>query len=177
MERAKLLRGEGDRSDPKWGYKAGNSMSYNRASIEILACSKNIGFARVAVASFASQLDFTLGELEEIKVAVSEGVSNAIIHAYDEEQEGSLSLAITIEGSLLRIEIRDYGRGLENIEDAFEPSFTTADRMGLGLLFIESFMDSVSIKNPPGGGVCLIMEKTPQLLKEKVCEEDGDGGS
>lgn len=152
-------------------------MDYNRVKVELLASSENIGFARVAVASFASQLDFTLGELEEIKVAVSEGVSNSIIHAYDEDEEGIITLTITIQGHLLHIEIKDDGRGVKNIDNTLDPSWKTEDQMGLGLLFMESFMDSVSIISPPDGGTCLIMEKTPQLLKEKVCEEDGDGRS
>lgn len=144
----------------------------NRAYIEFPARSENLGFARVAVASFASQLEFTLGELEEIKVAVSEGVSNAIIHAYEEGEEGTVSLEITLEHTLLRIEILDSGKGIHDPESAFEPSFTTADRMGLGLAFIDSFMDSVSITTPTGGGTCLVMEKTPQIEREKVCEGD-----
>lgn len=138
----------------------------NRALIEILSRTENIGFVRIAVASFASQLDFTLGELEEIKVAVSEGVSNAIIHAYGEKEEGQITIEMTIQGDLLTIKVKDEGIGMEETQDVFQPSFTTAGRMGLGLVFMESFMDSVQLTSHPGEGTCLIMAKRPNPDQE-----------
>lgn len=167
-----MKRKEEDREDRETKVFSGLSMEEkNKALIEIPARSENIGFVRVAVASFASQLDFTLGELEEIKVAVSEGVSNAIIHAYGEE-EGQITIHITIHGDLLTITITDYGMGMVETTEAFTPSFTTAGRMGLGLVFIESFMDSARLTSPPGGGTTLIMEKRPQ--KDQEWNDEGD---
>lgn len=142
-------------------------MSKNNAKLEIKSITDNIGLARVTVASFAAQLDFTLSEIEEIKVAVSEAVSNAIIHGY-QDTGGTIEIELTIEGQKLIIEIRDYGQGIANIEQACEPSYTTADRMGLGLVFIDSFMDKLKIDSALEEGTMVRMIKTPEKLKKKV---------
>ncbi|SJZ62153.1 anti-sigma F factor [Selenihalanaerobacter shriftii] len=142
-------------------------MSGNSAKLEIKSVTDNIGLARVTVASFAAQLDFTLSEIEEIKVAVSEAVSNAIIHGYSND-DGVITIGLEIDDEELVISVEDYGQGILNIEQACEPSYTTADRMGLGLVFIESFMDDLNITSTVDEGTQIRMIKVPEKLKRKA---------
>ncbi|AZR74788.1 anti-sigma F factor [Anoxybacter fermentans] len=138
-------------------------MIKNRARIEMSSMSENIGFARIAAATFAAQLNFTLAEIEEIKVAVSEAVSNCIIHGYENRPDGTIVLNMTIEDGKLKIEVEDFGVGIEDIEAAMQPSFTTSEeRMGLGLVFINSFMNEMEIISTPGEGTLVRMVKIPE---------------
>lgn len=138
----------------------------NEAELTIKAITDNIGLARVTVATFASQLDFTISELEELKVAVSEAVSNAIIHAYP-EKPGKIKIKVRILRKQLEIIIKDQGRGIKDLESACQPSYTTTDRMGLGLTFIDSFMDKFNISSTPGEGTSLEMVKVPVQASNK----------
>lgn len=134
----------------------------NYIKLEMRNKSENVGVARVALASFASQLDFTVSELEEIKVAVSEAVSNAVIHAY--QGEGIIEVTgLIYPNNVFEVSVRDFGKGIEDIEQALEATFTTTkDRMGLGLTFMNSFMDELSIESEPHRGTCVTMRKTPE---------------
>lgn len=119
----------------------------------------NVSVARIAVATFAAGADFTIPDIEEIKVAVSEAVSNAVLHAYP-GGEGEVTVSVTSQGDELVIEVRDQGCGIPDIEKAKEPGFTTVpEHMGLGLSFIESFMDSVSLESEVGSGTAVRMVK------------------
>ncbi len=121
---------------------------------------ENVGLARVAVAAFASRLPFTLPELEEIKVAVSEAVSNAVVHAYDGGAGAVRVRAARRDDRVLEIVVSDSGRGIEDVRRAREPSFTTAPgRMGLGFAFMEAFMDGVEVTSTPGRGTRVRMWK------------------
>ncbi|MGI5840021.1 MAG: anti-sigma F factor [bacterium] len=132
---------------------------YNRMRLELLSLPENVGIARLALASFASQLEFTLGDLEEIKVAVSEAVSNAIIHGYGSDV-GVIVLTAAYEDKLLSVSVEDEGSGIADIELARQPSYTTdPERMGLGFVFIESFMDKVQIVSERGRGTKITMTK------------------
>lgn len=133
----------------------------NYAKIEFLSRSNNEGFARIAAAGFAAQLDPTLDELGDIKTAVSEAVTNAIVHAYPDAL-GKIVLKMRItEGSVLELTVRDWGRGIENIDQARQPLFTTggAERSGMGFTIMESFMDRLSVKSVPGKGTTVVMRK------------------
>ncbi len=133
--------------------------SQNYLKLEFLSRPENVGIARLAIASFAAQLEFTLGELEEIKVAVSEAVSNAVIHGYGVDL-GLVTVEASREGEEMRITVLDTGRGIEDIALARQPSFTTdPERMGLGFVFIESFMDQVEVESKPGAGTKVTMVK------------------
>lgn len=134
----------------------------NYIKLEMRNKSENVGVARVALASFASQLDFTVSELEEIKVAVSEAVSNAVIHAY--QGEGIIEVTgLIYPNNVFEVSVRDFGKGIEDIEQAREATFTTIkDRMGLGLTFMDSFMDELSIESEPHLGTCITMKKVPE---------------
>ncbi len=134
-------------------------MEPNRMRLEIRAFPENVGVARVALAAFAAQGDFTLTEIEEIKVAVSEAVSNAVLHAYP-GSEGDVLVTASLEEGLLHVVIRDRGRGIADIAQARQPSFSTEPgRMGLGFVFMESFMDQVEVSSTPGQGTQVTMTR------------------
>ena len=124
------------------------------------AWEENVGVARVTSASFAGQLDFTLAELEEIKVAVSEAVSNAVIHAYPNRM-GQGELSMVIEDSSVVYEVRDHGIGIADVEKAREADFSSqTERMGMGFVFMESFMDSVTVESVVDQGTVVRMVKS-----------------
>lgn len=126
----------------------------NKIKLEITARAENVSMARVVAAAFAAPLDATVGEVTDIQTAVSEAVTNAIIHGYGEKPD-IVTLEFREENREITIEISDSGVGIENIESAREPLFTTKpemERSGLGFTVMESFMDSVEIFSRPGEG-------------------------
>ena len=141
----------------------------NYMALEFPSRSVNEGFARAATASFAAQLDPTLDELGDIKTAVSEAVTNAIVHAYPDEL-GTISLRASIhEGNILEITIRDWGRGIADVAQAREPMFTTGgeERSGMGFTIMESFMDTLSVRSTPGRGTVVTMKRRIALRKSR----------
>lgn len=133
----------------------------NWMQLEFQAISENEQLARIAVASFITPLNPTLEEMADIKTAVSEAVTNAIIHGYEEE-EGVVCLRCRLDGDLLEVEIEDKGKGIENIDKAMEPMFTTKperDRSGMGFSFMEAFMDELEVTSIPGAGTIVMMKK------------------
>lgn len=131
----------------------------NEIYIEFPSRPENVGLARVAVASLAAQLEFTLGEIEEIKVATSEAVSNAVIHAY-RDKGGKVRITAAVDSTTLEVIVEDDGRGIEDVAQARQPSFSTdPERMGLGFVFMESFMDEVEVRSAPGEGTRVRMVK------------------
>ena len=133
----------------------------NYVTLEFLSRSSNEGFARVAAAGFAAQLDPTLDELGDIKTAVSEAVTNAIIHAYPNELGRIVLKMKLLPGSVLELSVRDWGRGIDNVEQARKPLFTTggSERSGMGFTIMESFMDTLKIRSRPGKGTVVTMRK------------------
>lgn len=133
----------------------------NYVTIEFLSRSSNESFARVAAAGFAAQLDPTLDELGDIKTAVSEAVTNAIVHGYP-DQLGKITVKLKLlENNTLEIVVRDWGRGIEDIQQARQPLFTTGgeERSGMGFTIMESFMDRLSVKSVAGKGTTVTMRK------------------
>lgn len=125
-----------------------NMQLTNQFKMQFKSIPANIAFARVAVAAFASQKDFTLNDLEEIKVAVSEAITNAIVHGYNNDTNQFINLEVSLTESGIEIEIADKGRGIANIEQAMQPAYSTEkDRMGLGFVFMQSFMDNLSVQS------------------------------
>ncbi|MGM0369706.1 MAG: anti-sigma F factor [Bacillota bacterium] len=140
----------------------------NRAKLIIESRTDNLGLARVTTASFASQLDFTVAEIEELKVAISEAISNSIIHGYQEEV-GEIIIDMKLEHEQLVLLVEDQGAGIDDAEEAIKASYTTTDnRMGLGLTFIDSFMDQVEIDSELGAGTKLKMIKSPEEIKKQI---------
>ncbi len=133
----------------------------NKFNMNLYARSANESFARSCISAFASQLDPTLEELNDIKTAVSEAVTNCIVHAYKEKLGKIYITAEIIEGGILRIKIRDTGCGIENIELALTPLFTTVggERAGLGFAVMQSFMDSIKVTSKVGKGTTVTMKK------------------
>ncbi len=133
----------------------------NYVTLEFLSRSSNEGFARVAAAGFAAQLDPTLDELGDIKTAVSEAVTNAIVHGYP-DQLGKIAMKLKLlENNTLEITVRDWGRGIEDIQQARQPLFTTGgeERSGMGFTIMESFMDRLTVKSTPGRGTTVTMRR------------------
>ena len=141
----------------------------NEMKLEILSKSCNEAFARITVAAFASGLDPTIEEISDIKTAVSEAVTNSIIHGY-ENNEGIIKIDCKIDKRKIIIEISDTGKGIENIDIAKEPLYTTKpelDRSGMGFTIMESFMDELKIESILGLGTKVTMTKT---IKENTLD-------
>ena len=135
--------------------------SENYITLEFLSRSANEGFARGAVACFAAQLDPTLEELGDIKTAVSEAVTNAIVHAYPDKLGNIVIKARILEDNVLEISIRDWGRGIPDVEKARQPLYTTggAERSGMGFTIMESFMDRLTVRSQEGKGTRVTMRR------------------
>lgn len=133
----------------------------NKFSMTLLACSANEGFARACVSAFASQLDPTIEEISDIKTAVSEAVTNCIVHAYREKIGNIYITAELTDNNIIRIKIRDKGCGISNIEQAMEPLYTSlgGERAGLGFAVMESFMDGLKVNSKVGKGTTVLLTK------------------
>ena len=133
----------------------------NQMKLEFISTSSNEAFARISVAAFASQLDPTIEELSDIKTAVSEAVTNCIIHGYENKQ-GIVKIMARLKENEIIIEISDNGKGIENIEIAKEPLYTTKpnlERSGMGFTIMENFMDSMEVESIVGLGTKVTMSK------------------
>ncbi len=133
----------------------------NKFNMTLAAKSANEGFARACVAAFASQLDPTIEEVNDIKTAVSEAVTNCIVHAYRQEIGKIYISADLTDSNTVRIKIRDTGCGIKDVQKAMEPLYTTAggERAGLGFAVMQSFMDSVKVRSTVGKGTTVQMVK------------------
>lgn len=134
----------------------------NSMRLEFSSVSENESFARVAVAAFVSQLDPTMAELTDIKTVVSEAVTNAIIHGYESDPSQKVVIETVIEGNQVEITISDTGVGMDDIEAARQPLFTSKpelERSGMGFTIMENFMDSVEITSTPGVGTTVKLVK------------------
>ena len=137
----------------------------NTATIEFLSRSANEGFARTAAACFAAQLDPTLEEVNDIKTAVSEAVTNAVVHAYP-DRLGKVKLRLRLfEDHTLEVTVQDWGVGIADIQQARTPLFTTGngERAGMGFTIMESFMDSLKVRSKPGKGNVVTMRRRISL--------------
>ena len=154
----------------------------NRIKMELEAIPQNEGFARVAAAAFIAPLNPTLEEIDDVKTAVSEAVTNAIIHGYENDSKAAkktdntqkVRLHCAFTGKLLVIEVEDKGVGIPDVEQAMEPLFTTKpdkERSGMGFSFMEAFMDELEVESVPGEGTLIRMQKeigyTPWIDEEE----------
>ena len=133
----------------------------NRMRVEFDSISANEAFARVAVAAFMAQLNPSMEEVADVKTAVSEAVTNAIIHGY-QGQVHTVEICGETEGRWLTVQVKDTGVGIPDVEKAMEPLYTSrpeAGRSGMGFLFMEAFMDEVQVESEPGKGTCVTMRK------------------
>lgn len=144
----------------------------NEMNLEFISKSVNEAFARITVAAFASQLDPTIEELADIKTAVSEAVTNCIIHAYEKKQ-GIIRINAKLKENKIIIQIMDNGKGIENIDMAKEPLYTTKpnlERSGMGFTIMESFMDSMKVESVLGLGTKVTLIKS--IKKENMQQEN-----
>lgn len=137
-------------------------MSDNKMSIEFVSKSQNEGFARVAVAAFVAQLDPTIDEINDVKTAVSEAVTNCIIHGYENREDGLIRIEADINESEITIVIIDKGIGIDDIEQAMEPLYTSRpdiERSGMGFTVMETFMDDLEVESEKGIGTKVVIKK------------------
>lgn len=137
-------------------------MEDNKVSIEFVSISQNEGFARVAVAAFVAQLDPTVEEITDVKTAVSEAVTNSIIHGYENRKEGIIKIEASITGGEITIIISDKGKGIPDIDKAREPLYTSRpdlERSGMGFTVMETFMDSLEVSSNEQGTRIVIKKK------------------
>ena len=135
----------------------------NTMKIQFLSKSENEAFARVAVAAFVSQLDPTLDVISDIKTAVSEGVTNAIIHGYEGKDDKEVYIECELDDNSLTIKIIDKGVGIKDIEEAKEPLYTSRpdlERSGMGFTLMETFMDEMEVSSIEGEGTVITLRKT-----------------
>ncbi len=140
----------------------------NSMKLQFASRSENESFARVTVAAFASQLDPTMEELTDIKTVVSEAVTNAIIHGYEGRTDGVVTIEACIEGDMLYVSVQDEGSGIEDLELARTPLYTSKpelERSGMGFTIMENFMDSVDIVTGQGSGTTVAMVKRIESKK------------
>ncbi|HAA34436.1 MAG TPA: anti-sigma F factor [Firmicutes bacterium] len=140
----------------------------NYMMLEVPARSENESFVRVVIAAFAARLDPTLEEVNEVKTAVSEAVTNSILHAYDDDR-GLIKIRAFVEDKKLWIEISDSGKGIDDIARAREPLYTDKpelERSGMGFTIMENFMDEVVISSSPGKGTVVKMLKVFNKVAE-----------
>lgn len=148
------------------------SMYDNEMKLEFLSKANNEAFARITVAAFVSQLDPTIEELADIKTAVSEAVTNAIVHGY-EDTEGIVKVVAKLFSNTVEIEVSDTGKGIEDVELARKPLYTTKanlERSGMGFTIMESFMDEVEIDSVVGLGTKIKMKK--MIKKVSIDDEE-----
>lgn len=157
MERETMAQQEQGREHG--GQETQNNREEFRMEMESL--SRNEEFARVVIAVFASRLNPTLEELDDLKTAVSEAVTNAVIHGY-QGREGIIYIEAAAEEQTLEVVVRDNGIGIADVEKAMEPMYTSdtsGERSGMGFSFMEAFMDEVQVESSPGGGTTVCMKK------------------
>lgn len=133
----------------------------NEMKVEFDSISANEAFARVAVAAFMAQMNPSMEEVSDVKTAVSEAVTNAIIHGYEGEVH-KIAVHACVEGNLITLAVEDWGVGIADVSLAMEPLYTTRpelDRSGMGFLFMEAFMDEVQVESEPGKGTLVRMKK------------------
>ena len=131
----------------------------NSFSLEVASHPDNVGLVRLAVSALAAGAPFGVPDLEEIRVAVSEAVTNAVLHGYGGRRDGRVRIEATLSQDCLRVVVSDNGRGIEDVALARQAAAGEGERLGLGLLFMETFMDLVDIESHPGEGTRVVMEK------------------
>jgi len=150
----------------------------NEMTLSFDSISENEGFARVAVAAFVTQLNPTLEEVADIKTAVSEAVTNAIIHGYPDGVH-TIDIRALLQDHTLELWISDKGVGIADVKQAMEPLYTSRpelERSGMGFMFMEAFMDQVQVKSAIGNGTTVYMKKKIGLETELKAEASGQGG-
>ncbi len=141
-------------------HKPVGSRAANIVKLEFLSRSENVSLARLTAAAMAAEREISLAEMDELKVAVSEAVSNAIIHGYQGKSDCLVTMTLKMAEKRLSISVHDDGIGIADIEQALKPNFSSSgERMGLGFAFMHSFMDAVEVTSLPGAGTTVVLHK------------------
>lgn len=141
----------------------------NVVKLELKSIGENVAIARMTLGSFLMMYDVSLSELDEIKIALSEAVSNSIIHGYGNRENGMVRIIFAIKNNELMICVEDDGVGISNIDQAMEPAFSTKmEHMGLGFVFMQTFMDKLTVESEIGAGTRVTMQKA--LLNQEASE-------
>ena len=157
MEAAEKIRSE--ESGRCALYEMPESATANRLELRFLSRPENVSLARLLTAALVAEGELTLAELDEIKVAVSEAVSNAIIHGYQGQPDCYVELSLILTAERLTVAVRDDGVGIADIEQAMRPNWSGNGRMGLGFAFMNSFMDRIEVDSAPGQGTTVTLYK------------------
>ena len=147
----------------------------NHAKVSFDAHSVNEAFARMVVMGFMMDMNPTMDELTDVKTAVSEAVTNAIIHGYEEDISKQVEMTCVRDNEKLTVIVEDFGIGIENVEDARQPFFTTKtdmERSGMGFVFMETFMDEVEVISHLGKGTRIVMSK--YIKHDEAAKEEGE---
>ena len=142
----------------------------NHMSVHFDAKSVNEGLARMVVAAFMTDMDPTIEQIDDVKTAVSEAVTNAIIHGYEEEGQKQVELICDRKDRQLMVTVEDHGVGIENLEEAMQPFYTSKpqlERSGMGFSFMEAFMDRIEVSSRPGEGTTVVMWKYIEGAREQ----------
>jgi stage II sporulation protein AB (anti-sigma F factor) len=132
----------------------------NQVALEFAAIPENVGVSRLMVATLAGQAGFTIAEIDEVKLAVSEAVTNAVIHGYGTDPSRTVRVEVELDSGLLTVVVIDAGRGMEDVAWAMQPAVSSdPERMGLGFAFMQSHMDSLVVDSAPGKGTRVTMTK------------------
>ncbi|MEO4053282.1 anti-sigma F factor [Solibacillus sp. CAU 1738] len=143
----------------------------NEMTLSFVARSENESLARMAIMSFIAQLDPTIDELSEIKTIISEAVSNAIIHGYEGDERGIVTMHAVRSGDTIQVSIQDFGQGIANVEQAMEPLYTskaTLERSGMGFTIMESFADELAVDSAIGEGTSITFTKKISSVRTPV---------
>ncbi len=143
----------------------------NEMTLSFIAKSENESLARMAIMSFIAELDPTIDELSEIKTIISEAVSNAIIHGYEGDERGIVSMHAVRAGDTIQVTIQDFGQGIANVEQAMEPLYTskaTLERSGMGFTIMESFADELVVDSVVGEGTSITFTKKISSVRTPV---------
>jgi stage II sporulation protein AB (anti-sigma F factor) len=144
------------------------ALTHNFMTLQFAAKSENESFARVTVAAFVSQLDPTMDELSDLKTVVSEAVTNCIIHGYDSDSTGIITIIAKIDGDMVTMTVEDRGHGIEDLDLAKQPLFTSKpelERSGMGFTIMENFMDEFEVTSELGSGTSIRMKKRIESKK------------
>lgn len=152
-------------------------MKKNTMQMRLDALSQNEAFARVVVGAFFSQLNPTLEELADVKTAVSEAITNAVVHAY-QGKGGVIEITVELENDAMTVNIRDFGKGIDDVPKAMQPFYTTGpaeERSGMGFAVMQAFMDEMTVHSQVGEGTSVTMKKKVAEIQEEgqpdVCEQ------
>lgn len=143
----------------------------NRVELKIKSIGENVALVRMVASGFLYSCDLTFEVLDEIKIALSEAVSNCMIHGYGDATDGIITIIFELQERNLTIQVQDAGIGIADIAQAMEPAFSTREEhMGLGFVFMQTFMDQIEVFSEPGNGTTVIMKKQLPVNIQQVCE-------